>query len=55
MAQSTAVDATSKDGNSEFHHPRPRKPTYIELVKPQLAQLGDELPKQNGSASGISR
>ncbi|KAF1958391.1 hypothetical protein CC80DRAFT_30120 [Byssothecium circinans] len=53
MAESTSVDPQSLNGHGDFHTPRPRKPTRIDLLKPQLS---DEAIK-NGfkeNASGLS-
>ena len=56
MAESTSFDANAHNGNTEFHSPRPRKPTRIDLLKPQLS---DEAFNKNGTlrepGSGISR
>jgi sterol O-acyltransferase len=56
MAESTSFDANAHSGNTEFHSPRPRKPTRIDLLKPQLS---DEAFNKNGllrePGSGISR
>ncbi|KAI8936681.1 hypothetical protein NX059_007076 [Plenodomus lindquistii] len=40
MAESTSVDTTPSNGGSEYHAPRPRKPTRIDLLKPQLSDEG---------------
>ncbi|KAJ4361931.1 Sterol O-acyltransferase 2 (Sterol-ester synthase 2) [Neocucurbitaria cava] len=55
MAESTSVDAKSHTGHAEYHSPRPRKPTRIDLLKPQLS---DEAFNKNGTlkdpGSGVS-
>ncbi|KAI4655097.1 uncharacterized protein J4E79_008162 [Alternaria viburni] len=55
MAESTSFDANAHNGNTDFHSPRPRKPTRIDLLKPQLS---DEAFNKNGTlrepGSGIS-
>ncbi|KAF1843009.1 uncharacterized protein K460DRAFT_378257 [Cucurbitaria berberidis CBS 394.84] len=38
MAESTSVDAKPHNGHTEYHSPRPRKPTRIDLLKPQLSE-----------------
>lgn len=54
MATSSSNDATSRTG-VDFHSPRPRKPTRIDLLKPQLS---DEVIGKDGllkePASGMS-
>jgi sterol O-acyltransferase len=53
MAESTSVDTHSHNGHGEHHSPRPRKPTRIDFLKPQLS---DEFVKQHlEAASGVSR
>jgi sterol O-acyltransferase len=56
MAESTSVDTKPHNGATEYHSPRPRKPTGIDYLKPQLSE---ELVGKNGTlkepASGISR
>ncbi|KAF1925527.1 sterol O-acyltransferase 1 [Didymella exigua CBS 183.55] len=52
MAESTSVDAHPHNGHTEHVSPRPRKPTRIDFLKPQLS---DESVKQHlEAASGIS-
>ncbi|CAO2653211.1 Nn.00g026220.m01.CDS01 [Neocucurbitaria sp. VM-36] len=55
MAESTSVDAKPHNGQAEYHSPQPRKPTRIDLLKPQLS---DEAFNKNGTlkepGSGIS-
>lgn len=51
MAESTAIDAAPQNGHAQYHQPRARKPNHI-LLKPALSE---ELAKQNGSQSGVSR
>lgn len=50
MAESTSVDVHSHNGYGEQHSPRPRKPTRIDFLKPQLS---DEQYLE--AASGVSR
>jgi len=56
MAESTSVDTKPHSGDPEYHAPRPRKPTRIDLLKPQLS---DEAFNKDGSlrepGSGVSR
>jgi len=56
MAESTSVDTNAHNGDPEYHAPRPRKPTRIDLLKPQLS---DEAFNKDGSlrepGSGVSR
>ena len=53
MAESTSVAAHPHNGHGDYHAPRPRKPTRIDLLKPQLS---DESLRQHLEAgSGISR
>ncbi|KAH7070527.1 MBOAT, membrane-bound O-acyltransferase family-domain-containing protein [Paraphoma chrysanthemicola] len=35
MAQSSSIDAKVRNGHADVHAPRPRKPTRIDLLKPQ--------------------
>ncbi|KAF3047912.1 hypothetical protein E8E11_003843 [Didymella keratinophila] len=49
MAESTSVDTHSHNGYGEHHSPRPRKPTRIDFLKPQLS---DEQYLE--AASGVS-
>ncbi|KAF2249026.1 hypothetical protein BU26DRAFT_519193 [Trematosphaeria pertusa] len=53
MAESTSIEA--QNGHAQYHQPRPRKPTRIDLLKPQPS---DETLRPNGSlketASGVS-
>lgn len=55
MAQSTSVDAKAPNGHTEYHAPRPRKPTRIDLLKPQLT---DDAFNKDGTlrepGSGVS-
>ncbi|KAL6709401.1 Sterol O-acyltransferase 2 (Sterol-ester synthase 2) [Coniothyrium glycines] len=46
MAQSTAHDASTANGHSLYHAPRPRKPNRIDLLKPQL---GDDAFNKDGT------
>ncbi|KAJ4993709.1 sterol o-acyltransferase [Stagonosporopsis vannaccii] len=49
MAESTSID---QNGHGDYHAPRPRKPTRIDLLKPQLS---DEAVRQHLEAgSGVS-
>lgn len=51
MADSTALDHNGH--GADYHSPRPRKPTRIDLLKPQLS---DETVRQHLEAgSGVSR
>lgn len=56
MAESTSVDTHNYNGDADFHSPRPRKPTRIDLLRPKLS---DEGLNKNGTlkeaASGLSR
>ncbi|KAF2637214.1 hypothetical protein P280DRAFT_112095 [Massarina eburnea CBS 473.64] len=53
MAESTSVDPNSLGGHGDFHAPRPRKPTHIDLLKPQLSS--DSLRTGfKETASGVS-
>jgi sterol O-acyltransferase len=56
MAETTSVDTSGHNGQANLHSPRARKPTRIDLLKPQL---GDDLLKADGAfkdiASGMSR
>jgi sterol O-acyltransferase len=56
MAESSAIDTKARNGHAELHSPRPRKPTRIDLLKPQL---NDELFNKDGTlkepGSGVSR
>jgi sterol O-acyltransferase len=56
MAESSSVDAKAYNGQAEFHSPRPRKPTRIDLLKPQL---NDDVFNKDGTlkepGSGVSR
>lgn len=57
MAESTSIDAKSRNGH-EYHSPRPRKPTRIDLLKPQLSDEAftkDGLLKQPGSGVSSGR
>jgi sterol O-acyltransferase len=55
MAESTSIDAPY-NGNTEYHSPRPRKPTRIDLLKPQLSdEVITKDGKLNETASGLSR
>ncbi|KAF1832193.1 MBOAT-domain-containing protein [Decorospora gaudefroyi] len=55
MAESTSIDARSRNGDTEYHSPRARKATRIDLLKPQLS---DEAYNKDGTlkepGSGIS-
>jgi hypothetical protein len=56
MAESSSIDTKAHNGHAELHSPRPRKPTRIDLLKPQLAEEvfnKDGTPKEPGS--GVSR
>lgn len=52
MAESTSIDPLARNGHTEHHSPRPRKPTRIDFLKPQLS---DESLKPVDTASGVSR
>jgi sterol O-acyltransferase len=56
MAASSSVDTKSHNGHGEVHSPRPRKPTRIDLLKPQV---NEDLFNKDGTlkepGSGISR
>lgn len=57
MADSTSVDAKSRNGH-QYHSPRPRKPTRIDLLKPQLSDEAftkDGLLKLPGSGVSSGR
>jgi sterol O-acyltransferase len=56
MAVSSSVDTKGHNGHAEVHAPRPRKPTRIDLLKPQMAEEAfnkDGTLKEPGS--GVSR
>lgn len=56
MAESTSIDAKARNGHGELHSPRPRKPTRIDLLRPQLNEEAfnkDGTLKEPGS--GVSR
>ncbi|PVH99761.1 hypothetical protein DM02DRAFT_416531 [Periconia macrospinosa] len=41
MAESTSIETSSSlngNGDAQYHQPRPRKPTRIDLLKPQLSE-----------------
>ena len=56
MAESTSIDARTHNGQTDYLSPRPRKPTRIDLLKPQL---GEEAFNRDGTlkepGSGVSR
>lgn len=53
MAESTSTDLHAHNGHGDHHAPRPRKPTRIDFLKPQLS---DESVRQHLDAgSGVSR
>jgi sterol O-acyltransferase len=51
MAASTSFDLAPQNGHAEYHQPRARKPTKIDLLKPQLS---DETLRSGFSKGGIS-
>jgi sterol O-acyltransferase len=55
MAESSSIDTKARDGHGELLSPRPRKPTRIDLLKPQL---NDDIFNQDGTlkepGSGVS-
>jgi sterol O-acyltransferase len=56
MAVSSSIDTQSRSGHPEVHQPRPRKPTRIDLLKPQMSEEAfnkDGTLKEPGS--GVSR
>jgi sterol O-acyltransferase len=56
MAESSSIDAKAHHGHTDLQAPRPRKPTRIDLLKPQLS---DEAFNADGTlkepGSGVSR
>ena len=54
MAESTSIDARPHNGQDDYMSPRPRKPTRIDLLKPQLS---DESMRRHleAASSGVSR
>ncbi|KAL6157716.1 Sterol O-acyltransferase 2 (Sterol-ester synthase 2) [Exserohilum turcicum] len=46
MAESTSVDVLHHNGDADYHSPRPRKPTRIDLLKPALSE--ESIRKQGG-------
>jgi sterol O-acyltransferase len=56
MAESSSIDTKARNGQGELHSPRPRKPTRIDLLKPQL---NDDIFNKDGTlkepGSGVSR
>jgi sterol O-acyltransferase len=56
MAESSSIDTKARNGHSDLHSPRPRKPNRIDLLKPQL---NDDVLSGDGTLkepiSGISR
>lgn len=56
MAESTSIDTKHQNGDTEYHAPRPRKPTRNDLLKPQLSDEGHgKLGVWKETASGVSR
>lgn len=56
MAGSTSVDTKAHNGDTEYHSPRPRKPTRNDLLKPQLSDEGyNKLGVLKETASAVSR
>ncbi|KAF9691048.1 hypothetical protein EKO04_011002 [Ascochyta lentis] len=55
MAESTAIDAHLNNGHGDHHHsPRPRKPTRIDFLKPQLSDESVKQQQHSEAASGVS-
>ena len=55
MSESTSIDARTQNGHGDYHQPRPRKPTRIDLLKPQLSDDGSRLNGFKETGSGLSR
>lgn len=53
MAESTSIDSHPHNGHGDYHSPRPRKPTRIDLLKPQLSD--ESMKRHLEAASGVSR
>jgi sterol O-acyltransferase len=55
MAESSSIETRARDGQGELLSPRPRKPTRIDLLKPQL---NDDIFNKDGTlkepGSGVS-
>ncbi|PSN68032.1 MBOAT-domain-containing protein [Corynespora cassiicola Philippines] len=54
MSESTSIDARTQNGHGDYHQPRPRKPTRIDLLKPQLSDDGSRLNGFKETGSGLS-
>ncbi|KAF3008484.1 hypothetical protein E8E13_004972 [Curvularia kusanoi] len=52
MAESTSIDTHTHNGHGDYHSPRPRKPTRIDLLKPQLSD--ESMRRHLETASGVS-
>ncbi|KAH9861297.1 hypothetical protein IAQ61_011034 [Plenodomus lingam] len=58
MAESSSVDTKPHSGDGEYHAPRPRKPTRIDLLKPRLSDEGfgkNAQPSEPGSVVSSGR